>query len=313
MYEMKMEFSFPRYLAAKKSVDDRALNRLVWQTMAEKLSVLDTQTPLRVIEIGAGIGTMAERMLEWGLLKQAEYLALDAMPENIATAWQRLPVWAKEHGYTTQAQADQTLSVCNAQQAVEITFRTGDLFDFAAHQAGRPGWDLLVAHAFLDLMDIACALPVLRSLVKPGGLFYLTINFDGATLFEPAIDPGLDEQIQMLYHRNMDERLTDGKPSGDSCAGRHLFHMLPKSGIEILQAGASDWVVYAGRDGYPEDEAYFLHFIIHTLDQALQNHPELDKDQFANWVAKRHAQIESGELVYIAHQLDFAGILPVGR
>jgi hypothetical protein len=34
----------------------------------------------------------------------------------------------------------------------------------------------------------------------------------------------------------------------------------------------------------------------------------LDPVRFEAWIAERHAQIERGELVYIAHQLDFFGV-----
>ena len=33
-------------------------------------------------------------------------------------------------------------------------------------------------------------------------------------------------------------------------------------------------------------------------------HPELDAEVFAGWLQERCAQIERGELVYIAHQMD---------
>jgi len=55
-------FFFPHYLAAKKSVDDRALNRLVWQRLANAIAA--RKAALEVLEIGAGIGTMAERVAE---------------------------------------------------------------------------------------------------------------------------------------------------------------------------------------------------------------------------------------------------------
>jgi len=66
-------------------------------------------------------------------------------------------------------------------------------------------------------------------------------------------------------------------------------------------------VVCAGANGYPADEAYFLHFIIHTMHTALSGHPDLDAGRFAAWIAQRHAQVEQGTLVYIAHQLDLLG------
>ena len=276
---MAIDYIFPRYLAAKKTVDDRALNQHVWQTMAEVVSV-----PTRILEIGAGIGTMVERFAQHGLLAQAEYTAVDNQPDNITEAKRRL-----KH-------LDDF-----------IHLETIDLFDFIRREQGQQSWDLLIAHAFLDLMDIPATLPRLFSLLKPGGYFYFTINFDGATIFQPIIDPVLDAKIEQLYHRTMDERLTDGQSSGDSRSGRHLFHQLRQAGGEILAAGSSDWVVFAGDDGYPADEAYFLQFIVHTMQQALAGHPELDAARFADWIRQRQRQIENGDLVYIAHQIDFFG------
>jgi hypothetical protein len=75
----------------------------------------------------------------------------------------------------------------------------------------------------------------------------------------------------------------------------------------VLAAGSSDWVVFAGPDGYPGDEAYFLHFIIDTISRALHGHPELAGSRFQAWIAQRHRQIEARELIYVAHQLDFLG------
>ena len=78
-----------------------------------------------------------------------------------------------------------------------------------------------------------------------------------------------------------------------------------KMDAEIIAAGASDWVVHTTHGEYPADEKYFLHFILNFFDSSLKAHAELDAAEFENWLAKRHAQIERGELVYIAHQIDF--------
>jgi SAM-dependent methyltransferase len=280
-----IEYTFTRYLSAKKSVDDRALNSHVWQTLVAALP----DGPLRVLEIGSGIGTMAERLVERGVLTGGTYTAVDAEPANTAAARARL----------------QALPA-----AVELELVTDDAFSFATLEQGRRAWDALIAHAFLDLVDVTQALPRLLALLRPGGLCYFTINFDGATILEPAIDPALDAQIEALYHQTMDERITNGRPSGDSRTGRHMFGHLRRAGVDVLAAGSSDWVVFAAAGGYPEDEAYFLHFIIHTLHQALAGHPALDGRLFEAWIAQRHAQIEAGTLVYVAHQLDFVGVKP---
>ena len=127
------------------------------------------------------------------------------------------------------------------------------------------------------------------------------------TILEPPAIDDFDLQVLDLYHETMDNRITRGLPSGDSQTGRKLFYQIRKAGGQILAAGSSDWVVFAGQNGYPEDEAYFLHFIIHTISAALKNYPGLDLEAFEEWVAVRHAQIEASELVYIAHQIDFLG------
>jgi hypothetical protein len=143
------------------------------------------------------------------------------------------------------------------------------------------------------------SLPKLLSLTN--NLVWFTINFDGVTSLEPTIDAALDDQIERYYHESMDTRPT----GGDSRAGRHMFAHLRQAHAKILAAGASDWVVHAVDGKYPGDEAYFLQFILHFFEEALSAHPGLDAASFANWLSKRREQIEDGELVYIAHQMDF--------
>jgi hypothetical protein len=125
-----------------------------------------------------------------------------------------------------------------------------------------------------------------------------------------VIDAELDPRIEILYHRTMDERRTRGSPSGGSHTGRQLLSLLLEMDIDVLAAGSSDWVVFPQNSAYLADEAYFLHFIVHTIDGALRGHPELDPPDFESWIQTRHAQIERGELTYIAHQLDLLGRIP---
>ena len=305
------DYSFTRYLAAKKSVDDRALNRRVWECLAGQLPKGRPSGPLRVLEIGAGIGTMVERMLERNLVGYTQYTALDALAENMTCARERLTGWGKAHGYRVSSRANR-LIISNLDQKVSVYFENREAFEFARQVGSQRQWDLLVAHAFLDLVDLSSGLHPLFRLLRDGGSFYFSANFDGMTAFEPPFEPDLERQILALYHRSMDLRRVDGRPSGDSHTGRRLFQQIPLAGGEILEAGSSDWVVYPRRNGYPEDEAYFLHFILHTIYKELYGHPQLDPERLAAWAAERHAQVEKGQLVYLAHQLDFTGRFPKG-
>lgn len=286
---------FVRYLAAKKSVDDRALNRHVWQVLAQHIAHRAAQgaAPLQVLEIGCGIGTMVERALEWGLFEGVRqgvaYTAIDAEAGSIVAAKERLaalPSW------------------------LELQFEQADVFDFLQPGDGVERYDLLIAHAFLDLVDVPRILPLLEQASKPGGLLYLTISFDGATILQPEIDRAFDDAVEAAYHHTMDTRMTAGLPSGDSRTGRHLFAHLACAGIRLLAAGSSDWVVHAIDGRYLGDERFFLDFIVHTMHGALRRTPDIDPARFDAWIAARHAQIERGELVYIAHQLDFLGATP---
>ena len=185
--EPSQEYSFARYLAAKKSVDDRALNQHVWQTLKREMPTGTPEEPVRVLEIGAGIGAMFERALDWGLLTHACYTALDRQVDNITWARRRLDQWGQENGYQVKITPDGDLVFHQPGRRVCLHLIAIDLFDFIAQQKGHSKWDLIIAHAFLDLVDIPTTLPQLFSLSKPHGLYYFTINFDGATLLEPPM------------------------------------------------------------------------------------------------------------------------------
>ncbi len=102
------------YLRAKKTVDDRALNERVMRQFFEALP-----RDGHLVELGAGIGTMLER-----LPKTARYTAVDADAEALA----RVP------GDTWCGRAQDYLAECEP-------------------------FDACVANAFLDLVDLDAFLP----------------------------------------------------------------------------------------------------------------------------------------------------------
>ena len=177
---------FIRYLAAKRTVDDRALNRGVWEALAQ---ALPGERAVDVLELGAGIGTMIERCLDWHLLNHARYTALDADPGHLVAAQARLQGWAERQGWQVEAVRPGELHLEGDGRRFDIEFEGADAFAYAESNRGRRAWDLLIAHAFLDLVDIPAVLPALLALLRPGGLFYFTITFDGVTSFQPEIDP----------------------------------------------------------------------------------------------------------------------------
>jgi hypothetical protein len=97
-----MDYSFPHYLLSKQTVDDRALNKDVLQALRLNLS----QPPVTVIEVGAGIGTMLKRLIQWDVLCTGDYILVDEMAANIAYAREWIPQWATEAGLSVEARAE---------------------------------------------------------------------------------------------------------------------------------------------------------------------------------------------------------------
>ena len=58
-----------RYLKAKTAVDDNALNGRVYDALAQGITDMGDR-PLRVIELGAGVGSTFRRLFERGLLSE---------------------------------------------------------------------------------------------------------------------------------------------------------------------------------------------------------------------------------------------------
>jgi hypothetical protein len=307
--EASMTSGYARYLAAKTSVDDRALNRHV---LAELRRLMPAGAP-QVLEVGAGLGTMVARLMDWGVVGTGEYILLDADRALLNDSRRWLRDWAAARGLRSDVLPD-GLQVGDLRVRLEHA-ELGRYLEAAHGAQGAQGAqgvpaDVLIANAVLDLVDVPAILPGLLRLLVPGGVYWFTINYDGESIFAPGHPH--DDQVMQAYHRDMDERVRYGRPAGDSRTGRRLFHHLRAAGAPALAAGSSDWVVSAGPDGnYPDDEAYFLRSILSTIQDALRSRPDrVEPADLADWLAVRGRQLAAGELVYIAHQLDFVGRSP---
>ena len=292
--------AYARYLAAKTTVDDRALNR---QVLAELRGLMPEGAP-RVLEIGAGLGTMVARLLDWGVVGAGEYVLLDADRELLDCSRRWLRDWAAARGVRSDLLPD-GLQVGDLRVRL-VHAELGGYLEVAHGELA----DVLIANAVLDLVDVRAILPGLLRLLVPEGVYWFTINYDGETIFEPGHP--LDDQVMLAYHRDMDERVRYARPAGESRTGRFLFRHLRDVCAPALAAGSSDWVVHPAGDGtYPADEAYFLRTILTTIRDALRDRPDrVEPADLADWLAVRGRQLAAGNLVYIAHQLDFVGRSP---
>ncbi|SNR56073.1 hypothetical protein [Halorubrum vacuolatum] len=337
---MSGNYSQERYLAAKRTVDDRALNRNVLDAFETEIREATT-----IVEVGAGIGTMLQRLIEWDRLPAVEeltYTLVDVDGSSLTAAIRRLPEWADDrdevvavdtgvdrgaggnqvtegdrtadddrrsdrnrvagetgHGACGDRAHTETVRLETDSGVVTVRAISADAMAFLAD--ADP--DAVIGCAFLDLLREP-AVDELFARLPAGCLCYFPITFDGVTLFEPPTRPDLDDRITERYHADMRRRANPGDPH----AGRRLVTRATRD-HDLLAAGSADWVVAPGLedappDGYPADEAYFLGHIVETVRGALADDPAMDDDALAEWVADRHADIDAGRLIYLAHQLD---------
>jgi SAM-dependent methyltransferase len=295
---------FQRYLAAKRTVDDRALDRGVLDRLATAAARLDDEAgarPLRVLDVGAGTGATLERLIERDVLPPAvEYTLVDREAANIDAARENLLRWAADAGHNV-IETDNGLRIEGDDRWVDIELVAADAFEYVE----RDTWDLLVGQAFLDLFDAERAFDALRDGLRSGSCWYFPITFDGGTILRPTVDSELDARIEQAFHAHIDD-------GGDSHAGRHLLARASETDT-VLAAGGSDWVVHPRTGAYPADEAFFLRYIVDTITGALDETGQFDPTALAGWAAARHRRIDRGELTYVAHQLDVLGRVPAER
>jgi hypothetical protein len=206
---------FRRYLAAKETVDDRALHRPTLDALTEALAgrAAGRDGPVRLLEVGAGLGPTLRRLLAWERLPaRVSYLGVEARPALAAAAADRTVDWARDAGYEAHTgdadDADPPGAECEARggvrraavdaaegahdlllrrggERVRATFLAGDAFAVAdAARAAGGRFDCAVAAAFLDVVETRAALDALVGVV-PDGWLYAPVTFDGVTAFLP--------------------------------------------------------------------------------------------------------------------------------
>ena len=289
----------PRYLAAKKSIDDRALNHHVWETLRQTLPPGIDSEPVKILELGAGIGTMLERVVDWGVLTgPSDYLATDVDPHQLRAARKYLSNWAEKHGQNW-SWGDDGGWLSTTRGEISLTLESARAEELADRSDSLGPFHLIIAHAVLDLIDFPAVLPRLLSRLTNNGLAYFTCNFDGETVFLPHYEG--EEEIIRRYHDSMEARLT-----GASHTGRRLLTFVQGAGLDILAAGSSDWVIHPRRARYSPDETFFLHAIIETVERELAKKKSQPSDlaNLTNWARLRHQQIETGHLSFLARHLD---------
>jgi len=301
------QFSLESYLRAKVSVDARAFNQGEWDQLVHQIRQAP-QKRIQGMELGGGIGTKAKKFIDQFEQKKGSYLIVEQNPSLMKMAKSNLVDWADEMESDVNDQPDASIAFRVKKGNWTISFLQLDIQSWMAIQNETEFLDVVIGHAILDLLDSRRLFKDIYPLLSKEAVLYFPINYDGLSIFEPVVQARLDEEIWRTYNQSMDQRVIDGKISGDSQSGRHLFGNLENAGLKVISAGSSDWLVFPKDRQYIGEEGHFLNHIINTIENELSDHPLLDQRKFRDWIRLRKEQVLSGKLIYMAHQIDVLAV-----
>ena len=260
------------YLDAKRGLDDRSLNRDVLRAFADALPPEPT-----VLEVGAGTGTMVQRLHEWGVINAGRWVAVDTHEGAIRAGRKRIA--SHPDGSVDESAGGGGATVRLGEFTID--FRVADAFEYAA--STDESFDAVVGCAFFDVVDAA---PAVERLGAVAPLAYAPITYDGETTLSPA-DPG-DEAVFDAYHRHM-RAYRPGGPEGSAA--------LARAAESIVADGPSPWVI---EPPYDTDDETVLAHLLDTIETSVG---ETGHDA-GDWASRRRATMAAGDLTYRARNRD---------
>lgn len=265
--------SFETYLRAKAPLDTRSLHPATWQLLVDRLR----STPsTRILEVGAGTGTMMDRLFRAGALGPTAYWALEPQPELLRQAGLVLQQLVREFPQTASELVLYPLAM--------------DWQTYTQNPSAQ-AFDLVMAHAFVDLVDAPAFLDSLLPYLRSGSLVYLSLIFDGLTQWFPTLSE--DDELMARYHADMAGPVFNGERSGPR-AGRLLWNRALQLGWKVLGIGPSDWVITQ-----PATEADRLVqlWLLDTIHRVLG-------ESASEWIFRRRNQAQAGQLGLRVSHLD---------
>ena len=302
---------FAEFLDAKFDLDERSLARDVRDECFTRLACRDR---LRCLDVGSGTGAMIRRLLDADLPAETlELVALDRDAALLARARASLVASLASRGFVLREivpapssdRADH-IEASDGRRHVALRCTCCDVNDFEPDSGER--YDLVTAHAFIDLVPMRPLLERISGWLAPDGLLYATLNYDGETaLFPQYADAELEERLLARYDASMEERRIDGKPTGGARSGRRLHAMLPAVGFEVLAFASSDWNAVPHDGQLRAADAVVVSVLLEAMRR--ENEAHCDPERLAAWYRDRRTLLEAGRLGAIVHQIDVLAML----
>ncbi|MGX2038735.1 class I SAM-dependent methyltransferase [Methylocaldum sp. MU1018] len=295
-----MDIPFHDYLEAKFALDQRSLNREVETEFARWLA---NQPRLACLDLGAGTGASVQRLLNLATDADLHITAVDRDRALLSIARDKMSGLLGNGGWRVSAEPAGIRARRNGRE-VSIDFVCGDLQHFAPDRTSG-SYDAVIAHAVMDLLPLTTMTERIARWLRPKGIFYSTVNYDGETaLFPVYADEELENRILAVYDASMEARRVWDENSGGAYSGRRLHRILGEIGFEPIAFGSSDWNIAPLRRRYRDRDAVCLAALLDMIRDEAARSRQFPKDSLDRWQRERRARLAAGELGLIIHQID---------
>ncbi|MCD6681225.1 MAG: class I SAM-dependent methyltransferase [Burkholderiaceae bacterium] len=294
---------FADFLDAKFDLDERSLAADVRRDCFDAIAQRDR---LRCLDIGSGTGAMPLRLLDGCTgVRSIDIVALDRDERLLARARRKLAAYLQQRGFDRLHGNEDRLEARDAHRRIGLHFRCCDVARFEPRAGER--YDLVTAHAFMDLVPMRPLLARIADWLAPGGLFYATLNYDGqTTLFPSYADEAFEAALLRRYDQSMEERRVGDQPTGGAWSGRRLHARLSEAGFDVLAWGSSDWNLVPRRGQLRGSDEVVLAVLLGALKR--ENEAHCDARRLDAWHRDRCLQLGAGRLGAIVHQIDVLAV-----
>lgn len=281
-----------RWLELREPADKRARAASAMESM---LRIDVAETPMRILDLGAGTGANL-RFLAPRLGGRQEWLLVDADGRLLDAVAPAVEAWAARTGYSLGRGTESTSLECPGSQC---SVRMLEL-DMAARLADLPieGQRLITASALLDLVSESWAEGLLRRCQAAGTDVLFALTYDGRMAFEPVLSD--DSLVRDLVNRHQRSDKGFGRAMGPSASDR-IHAMLVGHGYRV-ESRSSDWRIDA-------DEAGLQTELIEGLAAAAAAMEPGSEVRLSAWCRRRLEFIKLGtSRVTVGHQ-DVLGLV----
>jgi SAM-dependent methyltransferase len=291
-----MQVPFAEYLEAKFALDERSLNR---EVRAAFLNALRSLPRIECLDVGAGVGATFRRLLLSGLTTPLSLTALDRDRGLLDIARQDAEDRLRALGLEPRVEdgAIQTRS----ERLAAMHFASCQLNE---HRPGRL-YNVITAHAFLDLSPLPQSLRQFAAWLQPGGYLYASINYDGDTALAPSYQ-GSNFEATLLghYNKSMELRRVDDQATGGAYCGRRLQALLPEHAFDIVACGRSDWNIRPFEGEYRDSDAICLKALLDFIGSEGRRSKLFEADQIDRWRDDRLRSLQQRRLGMRISHLD---------